>query len=104
MHISGKFKTSQKVDIQSGKLDIESQKLDIEKKLKAFNNCISNKTMKHCMILFSKLNDKIFGRTMVEEVIGLKSSQSSNLMKLLLNAKIIEPVKGYGKGKYRFIK
>ena len=110
MHISGKFKIPQKSDIQNEKMDIQSQKsdienkkLDIENKLKEYNKNLSSKTIINSIVLFTKLNDVIFGRSMVEEAIGLKSSQSSNLIKLLLNANIIEPVKGHGKGKYRFI-
>lgn len=111
MHISGKFKTSQKLDIQNEKsgiqnnnLDIEDIKLDIEKRLKEFNGHLTTKTIINVVTLFTQLKYTIFGRSMVEEITGLKSSQSSNLIKLLLNANIIEPVKGHGKGKYRFIR
>lgn len=96
MDISRKFKASQK-------LDIDDKKLDIEKTLKEFDNHLSTKTIINAITLFTQFKDKIFGRSMVEEVTGLKSSQSSNLIKLLLNANIIEPVKGYSKGKYRFV-
>ena len=44
----------------------------------------------------------IFGRTDVQSVTGLKSTRASELLKALLEAKVIESVSGYGKGKYRF--
>jgi len=45
---------------------------------------------------------KCFGRSVVEEVTGLKSSGASKLISLLLNSNVIEPVSGKDKGKYRF--
>jgi hypothetical protein len=36
------------------------------------------------------------------ELLGLKSSGVSRLISNLLQADIIEPVSGHGKGKYRF--
>lgn len=36
------------------------------------------------------------------ELLGLKSSGASRLISNLLQADIIEPVSGHGKGKYRF--
>ena len=45
-----------------------------------------------------------FGRSVVEEVTGLKSSGASKLISLLLNSNVIEPVSGKGKGKYKFFR
>ena len=103
MHISEAFNKLQKLDIQTEELDIQNKKLDIEKKLNKFNHNLSAKTILNAIILFTRLKDSIFGRSMVENVTGLKSSQASNLIKLLLYSNVIEPVKGHGKGKYRFI-
>ena len=46
--------------------------------------------------------DDYFGRTIVENITGLKSSRASKLIKLLRDSNVITPVTGYGKGKYRF--
>lgn len=46
--------------------------------------------------------DIYFGRTIVEEITGLKPSGASKLIKLLLDSNVIMPVSGHGKGKYRF--
>ena len=43
-----------------------------------------------------------FGRTIVEDITGLKSTRASELIKLLVDSEIIVPVTGHGKGKYRF--
>lgn len=42
-----------------------------------------------------------FGRSVVEEVTGIKSSGASKLISLLLNSNVIEPVSGKGMGKYK---
>ena len=110
MHISGKFNSIQvhienaKVDIESIKVDIESIKVDIETKLIETYDTLSQKTLHHALALYSYLSNNYFGRSDVEKYTGLKSSQSSKLIKLLATANIIEPVKGHGKGKYIFKK
>ena len=43
-----------------------------------------------------------FGRTIVEDITGLKSTRASELIKLLVDSEVIVPVTGHGKGKYRF--
>ena len=100
MHISRMF---EEVDIESAKVDIESAKVDIENQLKAFSDSISEKTINHAIEIFSKCGkDGYFGRTIVEEITGLKPSGASKLIKLLSESKVIIPVTGHGKGKYRF--
>ena len=101
MHISGAFE--KEVDIESIKVDIESTKVDIRNKLLSFSNKISEKTVNHALEIFSKCGkDVYFGRMMVEDITGLKSSGASKLIKLLRDSKVIIPVAGHGKGKYRF--
>ncbi len=101
MHISGRLK--QKVDIKNAKVDIEETKVDIREKMLSTSNTISEKTIKHAIEIYIKYGkDTYFGRSMVETVTGLKSSGASKLIKLLLDCNVIAPVKGYGKGKYRF--
>ena len=100
MHISGLF---EKVDIESEKVDIESEKVDIRNSLLSFSNTISEKTICHAIELFGACGkDDYFGRSIVEEVTGLKSSGASKFIKLLLDSGVIVPVTGHGKGKYRF--
>ena len=46
--------------------------------------------------------DEVFGRSAVMELLELKASGASKLLSNLVQAEIIEPVSGYGKGKYKF--
>ena len=118
MHVSGKFNNSQKadikdtkVDIEDAKVDIEDTKVDIEKvkkeielKLLRGEVQLKNKTITYILTLYETYGqNQIFGRTQVENVIGVKSAMASRLIKLLLDNDIIEPVSGHGKGKYRFL-
>lgn len=94
MHINGEF---------NAKVDIENAKVDIRNKLESFSNTISEKTVNHAIEIFSKCGKQAyFGRTMVEDITGLKSSGASKLIKLLVDSEVIVPVAGHGKGKYRF--
>lgn len=107
MHISGMFEEadieSTKADIESAEADIENQKADIRNRLLSFSDMISEKTIDHVLELFSKCGKKeYFGRTIVEDITGLKSTRASELIKLLVDSEIIVPVTGHGKGKYRF--
>lgn len=104
LHISGLWKPG-KVDIESEKVDIQAQKVDIENRLlqKAVN--FSDKTVSHIQKMVETFGfDEIFGRNTVAELLDLRSSSVSKLFSKLVKAEIIEPVSGYGKGKYRFVK
>ena len=107
MHISGRFKEtdfeSAKADRGNTEADTESQKADIRNKLLAFSDMISEKTINHTFELFSICGkEEYFGRTIVEDITGLKSTRASELIKLLVDSKVIVSVTGHGKGKYRF--
>ena len=94
-----------KVDIESQKADIESQKADIENILRKRGAKFSVKTTVHIHRLFEKFGfEEVFGRSVAMELLNLKSSGASKLLSNLLQADIIEPVSGYGKGKYKFKK
>ncbi len=79
---------NKKVDIQDKKVDIQdlsaTNKLHIDKMYKIFGT------------------DQIFGRADTEKVIGLKPAGTSKFLKMLLEKGFIVPVKGHGKGKYKF--
>ena len=107
MHISGMFEKvdieGAKVDIESEEVDIEYAKVDIRNKLLSFSDTISEKTINHALKLFSKCEkEEGFGRTIVENITGLKPSGASKLIKILVDSEVIVPVTGHGKGKYRF--
>ena len=95
----------EKVDIENGKVDIQDRKVNIESVLSEKGSDFSVKTTVHIHRLFEKFGfDGVFGRSAVMEVLELKSSGASKLLSNLVRADIVEPVSGYGKGKYRFKK
>ena len=94
---------AEKVDIQNEKVHIDVQKVDIESVLSVKMKDFSEKTAGHIQRLFQKFGyECMFSRCSVMEVIDLKGSGASKLISKLLKADIIEPVSGYGKGKYKF--
>ena len=109
LHISGRLNEEKvdieytKVDIENGKVDIQVQKVDIESVLSERGRNFSVKTNVHIHKLFEKFGfDEVFGRSAVIELLDLKGSGASKLLSNLVQADIIEPVSGYGKGKYKF--
>ena len=110
MHISGIFKETEKPDIQTEKPDIQTEKPDIQTEKPDIQTekpdiqtIFSQKTAKNIIKLQKEFsNEKKFGRTDLIEMLNIKPSRASELIKQMLNNGIIEPVSGYGKGKYRF--
>lgn len=94
-----------KVDIENEEVDIKDQKEDIGSVLSEKSSNFSVKTTVHIHRLFEKFGfDEVFGRSAVMELLELKGSGASKFLSNLVQADIIEPVSGYGKGKYKFKK
>ena len=111
LHISGLLNEEKvdigdtKVDIENEKVDIQDKKVDIESVLSEKGSDFSVKTTVHIHRLFEKFDfDEVFGRSAVMELLELKGSGASKLLSNLVQADIIEPVSGHGKGKYKFKK
>ena len=111
LHISGILNEEKvdigdtKVDIENEKVDIQDQKVDIENVLSEKGSDFSIKTTVHIHRLFEKFGfDEVFGRSAVMELLELKGSGASKLLSDLVQADIVEPVSGHGKGKYIFKK
>ena len=104
LHISGLL-NEEKVDIGNAKVDIQDEKVNIENILSEKSSDFSIKTTVHIHRLFDEFGfDEVFGRSAVMELLEMKSSVASKLISNLVQADIIEPVSGYGKGKYKFKK
>ena len=104
LHI-GETLNKEKVDIQDKKVDIQNKKVDIVSILVERGGSFSIKTTVHIHRLFEKFGfDEVFGRSAVMEILELKESGASKLLSNLMQADIIEPVSGHGKGKYKFKK
>ena len=98
LHISGTFKETEKPDIETAKPDIEALKPDIEK-------LFQPKTASHILELREAIpGQTIFGRSDVMKVIDIKASRASDLLREMVENRVIEPVSGHGKGKYQFRK
>ena len=111
LHISGLLNEEKvdiedaKVDIGDAKVDIQDRKVDMESVLSEKGSDFSVKTTVHIHRLFEKFGfDEVFGRSAVMELLELKGSGASKLLSNLVQADIIEPVSGHGKGKYKFKK
>ena len=95
----------EKVDIEKEKVDIQDVKVDIESILSVKGRDFSVKTTVHIHRIFEKFGfDEVFGRSAVMQLLELKSSGASKLLSNLVQADLIEPVFGHGKGKYKFKK
>lgn len=104
LHI-GETLNKEKVDIRVAKVDIQNKKVDILSVLAERGGSFSIKTTVHIHRLFEKFGfDEVFGRSAVMEILELKESGASKLLSNLMQADIIEPVSGHGKGKYKFKK
>ncbi|MBD5631613.1 MAG: hypothetical protein HDP34_00060 [Clostridia bacterium] len=63
----------------------------------------SKKTLGHIQKLYEKFgNEKVFGRKEIIDELGITESPASELIRKMLEIKIIAPVQGKGKGKYVF--
>ena len=103
LHISGTFKEPGKVNIDSEKANIGEEKVNIGEEKVNIENAFTSKTASNVRKLQEALGtESIFGRSDVERVLGLKPTRSSALLREMAERGMIEPVTGYGKGKYRF--
>lgn len=89
LHISGSFEKPEKVNFEDQKANIEDS--------------FTAKTASHVCKLLEKFGfQTIFGRSDVQEILGLKPTRSTALLKEMAEKGIVESVAGFGKGKYRF--
>lgn len=96
MHI----RWNQKQDIGRIKQDTGKQKPYI-----GISDNVSNKTKQHIYNLCDKYGTEHFwGRAEVMELLKITASPASELIKKMLDMKLIVPITGHGKGKYRFWK
>lgn len=92
-----------KVDIGNKKVDIEDKKVDIESLIFGKTGGFSAKTIVYIHRLFDEFGfNGVFGRGAAAELLGLKHSSASKMISKLVQAGIVEPVSGHGKGKYKF--
>lgn len=81
-------------------LDIGDNKLDIKYIIK--NLSIRNDIKERLSIIYEQFNNDIFSSSSIVELINCSRSSSDNYIKVLRANNLIEPVRGSGKGKYKF--
>ena len=100
MHINKEF-----INIKREKANIVTEKvnIDVHDRYSDEIHGFLEKTINHIQKMYDALSDKVaFGREDVQHATGLKPTRASMLIKELVKRKILEPVSGYGKGKYKF--
>lgn len=104
LHVRRSLNLYEKANIDTEKANIDTKKANIDIANFDAEENLSTKTIEHIQKLKEIFAfEKVFGRADVIKVLGLKKTGSSSLLKKMLELKIIEPVSGYGKGKYRFV-
>ncbi len=104
MHISGVFRIDEKANIDGPKANIDEPKVNIDGEKANIEDAFTAKTASHVRKLLETFGYQgIFGRSNVQEILALKPTRSSELLKEMAKKGVIEPVTGHGKGKYRFI-
>ncbi|MCH5210581.1 MAG: Fic family protein [Oscillospiraceae bacterium] len=101
LHIDNLFE-AKNVAIDSKNKAIDDKNIAIETRIAGikFNVQTKNSIVK----LYTKVGfTDIFGRSDVSDICGISYSAAGNLISKMREHKLIEEVKGYGKGKYRFM-
>lgn len=80
------------------KVDIDNKKVDIQLKIYGF----TPKTSKNIQKIYDEYKNNHFGRSDIIKILDFSNAGASKFIKQLLDKRIIIPVRGYGKGKYRF--
>ncbi len=109
---------SQNLDIQGRNLDIDSQNLDIgayktstgaKVKINTID-CVgtiedsdySSGIKSILLSIYNRFFDSIFGRKEIVDYLKTSNATGTNYINYLANIGVIEPIRGLGKGKYKF--
>ena len=121
IYLTNVFKSQNKLDIGNDKLGIDNDKLDIDNdKLNikddgliityekiAIKHIIENLDIRSdikekLVIIYENFKNDTFSSSSIVELINCSRSSSDNYIKVLRANNLIEPIKGKGKGKYKF--
>lgn len=93
---------SQKQAIDVPKTGDCSKNQLIEQRINELN--VTQTTKAHILTLFQVVGfEQIFGRTDMSQILGITVSPAGEIIRKLKTKKLIAPVSGYGKGKWKFI-
>jgi hypothetical protein len=92
---------TEKPHIGDGKQPIEPKKQPIEEVLLGLQ--LTRPTYANIMKLYNEFSDvEVFGRALVMKVCGLADGPAGMVIRTMLRNRLLDTVKGHGKGKYRF--
>lgn len=98
MHISGLYRVDQKVNIEEEKVNI-----DVLSIYKNELTLFSAKTIGYVQKIYDVFGkENLFGRSDIQSATKLGATRASQVLKMLAEVNVIEPVTGRGKGKYKF--
>ena len=90
-------------DLSPKRDDSDSTYADFDGTFQAERSTFNAATLQNIDELHRRLSDADwFGRSEVIEILGGSDSRAGKLLRKMLKAGMIEPVKGHGKGRYRF--
>lgn len=93
---------TEKVAVDGEKVLIASANLLVEAAIDSLNT--NRNTKRNAKKLFTHMGfDGVFGRNDIMEIINISITAAGNLINKLKEAELIEPVRGQGKGKYKFV-
>ena len=64
---------------------------------------IRNDIIERLLTIYHELKDSIITNTMISELLNIGHNYADTCIKVLLSYNLIKPIKGLGKGKYKFI-
>ena len=98
----------EKPHVGAGKQPIGVEKQPIESKNQPIEEALlglklTRPTYANIMKLYNEFSDvEVFGRALVMKVCGLADGPAGMLIRTMLRHRLLDTVKGHGKGKYRF--
>ena len=99
--ISVSLKKLDPIRFPFGKQPIEPKKQPIEEVLLGLQ--LTRPTYANIMKLYNEFSDvEVFGRAPVMKVCGLADGPAGMVIRTMLHHRLLDTVKGHGKGKYRF--
>ena len=83
-------------------IDIHHKNVDIDNKNMNIDSLFNKNTVANINKLKEEFKTRMFGRSDIIDLLGIKPSTASSLIRKMLETELIIPVKGHGKGRYQF--
>jgi len=97
---------TENLPIETGNLPVQMENLPIQTEnlpINIINNTLYKNDVKIKLVkIFTELKNELISRKVISNLLSTSDKTSYNLILYLLDLGLIEPVIGYGKGKYKF--